>query len=129
MLSFMEPNLPPLAHLAKRLHPHTRGALAEKLAHIVYALQGYRPLPRKHRALAQTDLLLTKGQSLLVAEVKYRTTRGRGHLALTPAQRTRLTRQLRALAGHYPNHTIVFEVLLVFPHWPFLQRVRQLDLA
>lgn len=125
----MEPNLPPLARLAKRLHPHLRGAAAEKLALVFYALHGYRPAPRPARALAQTDLLLTKGQSLLVAEVKYRTTRSRGHLALTPAQARRLTRQLRALAGHYPNHTVVFEVLLVFPHWPFLQRVRQLDLA
>lgn len=129
MLKFMTPNLTFLLRLAKRLHPHTRGALAEKTALVFYALRGWRRAPRPWRALAQTDLLLTKRQSLLVVEVKYRPTRARGQTALAPAQRARLLRQMRALAARHPRHTVALEVLLVFPHWPFVQRARQLDLA
>lgn len=73
--------------------------------------------------------MLTRGHTLLVVEVKYRPTRARGHVALTPAQRVRLVRQLRALAARHPRYTLALELMLVFPHWPFVQRIRQLDLA
>lgn len=121
----MKRSLTPLPQLAKRLNPHLRGQLAEKAALLYYLLHGYRPLIGLSRALAQTDLTLTCGQTILLVEVKYRSSRNRGHLAVTPAQQGRLTRQMRALAGRFPSHTLRLEVFLVFPHWPFLQRIQQ----
>lgn len=128
MLNFMRPSLPLLPSLAKRLHPHVRGKMAEMLAHIVYGLHGYTPAPRPARALAQTDLLLRRRTTLLLVEVKYRASQAAAQTALTPAQTARLTRQARALAGRYPTATIRLEVLLVFPRYPFIQRAQCLDL-
>lgn len=116
-------SLPPLSTLAKRLHPHLRGQLSEKLALAYYLAYGYRPLRLPGRALAQTDLTLIRRHTILLVEVKYRTTRERGHVAITPAQHQRLTRQMLSLAGKYPRHTLRLEVFLVFPSWPFVQRI------
>lgn len=121
----MSRSLTPLRHLAKRLHPHLRGALAEKLALAYYVTHRYLPLRSSRHVLAQTDLTVVCGTHILMVEVKYRASRERGHLALTPAQHQRLQRQMRLLAGQYPGHTIGLEVFLVFPHWPFYQRISQ----
>jgi len=120
MLRVMMRSLPLLSRLAKRLPTHTRGALAEKAALVSYLIRGYTPLAVPQH-LAQTDLTLRRGHLILLVEVKYRTTRERGHLALTPTQKARLNRQARSVAARYPACTVRLEIFLLFPHWPFYQ--------
>lgn len=122
-----------LSTLAQWLFPrnrgaHTKGSRAEKVAFIYLLCKGYTPAPRPVRALAQTDLLLRKGPVLALVEVKYRSTAARGHLALHPAQKARLHRQLWALAARYPGLTLRLDLLLVFPQWPFIQHIPGVDL-
>ncbi|MBI1308557.1 MAG: hypothetical protein GC129_01685 [Proteobacteria bacterium] len=129
----MAPTLPPSPARRKRaawwraVHPHRKGQVAEFLALTALLLKGYRPAPRPLRALAQTDLLLTKGPVLALVEVKCRTSRARAHLALTPAQKQRLTRQARALAARHPSRTVRLELVLLFPHWPFVEHLPRID--
>lgn len=118
-------SLTPLNRLAKRLHPHLRGQLAEKLALAYYLLHGWLPVKPLRNQLAQTDLTLIRAETILLVEVKYRTSQGRGHVAITAAQHERLRRQMQALSGRYPGYTIRLEVFLVFPHRPFWQRIHQ----
>ncbi|RYG61820.1 MAG: hypothetical protein EON60_02145 [Alphaproteobacteria bacterium] len=119
----MAHTLTPLHRLAKRLHPHLRGFMAEKLALIVYMAHGWLPVYSHRRQLAQTDLTLARGTTLILVEVKYRTSQGRGHLAVRPEQKQRLERQMRLLAGKYPGYSLRIELFLVFPHKPFWQRI------
>ena len=121
----MESSLTLLRRLAKRLHPHLRGGLAEKLALVYYLMHGYLPIGRVHQGLAQTDLTLMRDDVIILVEVKYRSSRGWGHVALTPPQRERLKRQMQAISGRYPGYTVRLELLLVFPHCPFWQRIRE----
>ena len=122
----MTASLPLLTRLAKRLAPATRGRLAEALALLIYLPRGFWPL-RVPQRLAQTDLTLRRGHLIVLVEVKYRTTRTRGHLALTPAQRQRLHRQAASVAARHPGCTVRIELCLLFPHWPFVQCIPQVD--
>lgn len=126
MLRIMTQSLPLLHHLAKRMSPHLRGRLAEKVALVSYLIRGFRPLAVP-QALAQTDLTLRRGALIVLVEVKYRVTRQRAHLALTPVQRQRLTRQARTVAARYHGCTVRVEACLVFPGWPFLECIPMLD--
>jgi Holliday junction resolvase-like predicted endonuclease len=119
----MDTSLTPLRRLAKLIHPHLRGWLAEKLALGYYMARGFLPIRHVRQALAQTDLILIRGDLILLVEVKFRSSQGRGHVALTTGQRQRLNRQMLAIAGKYPGYTIRLEVFLVFPHRPFWQRI------
>jgi Holliday junction resolvase-like predicted endonuclease len=121
----MRRSLNALTALAKRLHPHTRGRLAEHLALLYFLLQGYRPAPRPARALAQTDLLLRRGHSLVLVEVKFRTRHG--FPPLSPAQQQRLWRQARALAARYPNLTVRLDLCYLTLLPPRLTHLRALD--
>lgn len=100
-----------------------KGRWAERLALVCLVCKGYLPAPRPARMLAQTDLLLSKGQVLVLVEVKARTAESRAHHALTPGQKARLRRQARALAGRYPQYTVRLDLLLVFPHPPFVRHI------
>ncbi len=122
MLRFMTPSLPLLSRLAKHLPPHLRGAMAEKAALVSYLIRGYSVLSVSQH-LAQTDLTLRRGSLILLVEVKYRSSQQRAHLALTPVQYQRLHRQARSVAARYQSCTVRLEVCLLFPHYPFLQRI------
>jgi Holliday junction resolvase-like predicted endonuclease len=110
-------------NLRQPTHRHNalKGKVAEFLALAAYLLRGYVPAKRPIRALAQTDLLLHRGQTLVLVEVKYRPSEASAHLALTPAQAQRLSREAIALQKLYPNHTIRLDLCTVFPRYPFLQ--------
>lgn len=116
-------SLPTLARLVNKLSPHRRGQVAEKLALAYFLVQGYTPARRQMRERVQTDLLLSRGQTLLVVEVKFRQSEWGGHLALGPAQRRRLQRAAKALAARNPAHTVRADVVAVFPHWPFVRHL------
>ncbi len=116
-------SVPFLPRLVNRLSPHWRGWMAEKLALLYFLLQGFRPAPRRWRQRVQTDLVLVRGQTILLVEVKFRQTELAGHLALGPSQRQRLQRAARTLAGRYPAHTVRADVVAVFPAWPFVRHL------
>jgi Holliday junction resolvase-like predicted endonuclease len=109
--------------LRQRSHRHNalKGKIAEAAALAAYILRGYLPARRSPRALAQTDLLLTRGQVLVLVEVKYRPHETIAHIALTPAQKQRLQREANALQKLYPHHAIRLDLCLVFPHRPFIR--------
>ncbi|HEX2859168.1 MAG TPA: YraN family protein [Alphaproteobacteria bacterium] len=104
-------------------HNHLKGKIAEAAALTAYILRGYLPARRPTRALAQTDLLLQRNQTLVLVEVKYRPSESAAHLALSPGQHQRLTREANALQKLYPRHHIRFDLCTVFPQWPFVRIV------
>lgn len=118
-------SLPSLPRLVNKLHPHARGRLAEAAALLYFLLHGYTPAARPRRAPTQTDLLLRRGATLLVVEVKFRPTEAKGHLALSPAQAARLKREAHRLAALHPTLSVRADTLLVFPAWPFLRHVAE----
>lgn len=111
----------PLRLLA-RLHPHTRGRLAEALALLPYLAKGYRPVSSQGCPV-QVDLLLRRGHTLILVEVKYRASGLHRPLALHPSQRGRLMRAALWLSRRYPGHRLRADVVLVGPAWPPLRRV------
>lgn len=102
-------------------HNHLKGRIAEYTALLAYLLRGYFPARRPPRALAQTDLLLQRGLTLVLVEVKYRPSEAQAHIALTPAQARRLAYEANALQKLYPTHAIRLDLCTVFPRWPFVR--------
>lgn len=113
-------SLPILGRLVNRLHPHTRGRLAEKVAFVYLLAQGYRPARRPGRAPVQTDLLLTRGTIVLLVEVKFRQSAAAAQVAVSAAQTRRLQAESRRLAAYFPHHTLRADILEVLPCWPWL---------
>lgn len=101
------------------LHPHTFGRWGERVALCAYVLQGFWPAPRAARSHVQTDLLLQRGQLLVLVEVKTRRRHG-PYPSLGRPQQQRLQRQCRALAAKFPQHTIRADLCLVTPRWPLV---------
>jgi Holliday junction resolvase-like predicted endonuclease len=98
------------------------GKLGEGVALAWYLLLGWRPMRRPRREAVQTDLLLRRGTSLMLVEVK---TRGRQlpyERLLGAAQRRRLQRQAAWWAARYPALTVRLELAQVTPGWPLVQR-------
>lgn len=112
----------------RNLSAHVKGYLAEKLALLWYIAHGYAPVFKPRRMPVQTDLLMKRGRTVVMVEVKYRATRSRGQWALHPEQKRRLHRQLTLLAGRYPGYGVRLDMFLVFPYWPFTQCIPALDL-
>ncbi|NBX85704.1 MAG: hypothetical protein EBQ80_00435 [Proteobacteria bacterium] len=110
-----------------RVHPHTKGKLAEYIARTYFTLQGYRRLPTSKHQLAQTDILLQKHNLILIIEVKARTTQAKAHQALHPSQRQRLHAQARKLAARHPNCTVRVDALFLFLHPPFLEHIPSIE--
>lgn len=111
-----------LAGLLQRMHPHRRGRWAERLALLPYLAEGYRPIP-SGKCPVQLDILLRRGQTLVMVEVKYRADHLRRPLALHPAQRMRLVQAARWLQRRNPACTLRADVVLIAPEWPFLRRI------
>lgn len=108
------------------MHIHTKGKLAESLARVFLLAKGYTAVPRGSRQIAQTDLLLRRGDTLVLVEVKYRTTEITAQHALSPNQIKRLTNQARFLSRTYPDHAIRLDLITVFPCWPFIRHVENI---
>lgn len=113
-------NLPSLAGLVNRLHPHTRGWLAEYVALVYLGVQGYRPARRFWRTRVQTDLVLTRGTVMVLVEVKFRQTAAHAAVAITPTQAARLRAEARRIAARHPAYTVRADAVQVFPAWPFV---------
>lgn len=78
-----------------RLSPKLLGKLGELRAQLFYRLRGYRILDRNVRlASGEIDLVVQRGKTIAIVEVKTRQTRtaGAGHEAVTRTKRERLVR-------------------------------------
>jgi putative endonuclease len=79
------------------------GRRSEVLAALLLMLKGYRVLGfRLASPQAEIDLLAIRGRTLVVAEVKRRTTLEAALEAVRPDQRTRLRRAASAIAAGRP---------------------------
>lgn len=100
------------------------GALAELVGAVYFMLKGYRVLLRDWRGQhAQVDLVVLKGETLSLVEVKWRRGRDKAHIAIHPAQRERLLKQATALHSRYKSKTVQCDALLIFPVPPFVEYV------
>lgn len=109
---------------------HIKGAFFEMVAAGLLRMKGYRVLARNKKfGGVEIDILAAKGRTLVIAEVKYRKSRQKGHEALHPKQRQRLMRQAQQLAssGSY-FQDVRIDVVLFFAHRPYVQHIRNAGL-
>lgn len=110
--------MPLIAKQNRRL----KGRFAENLAALWLQLKGYRILARNcRRGGAEVDILAADKQTLCVVEVKFRQTHEAADLALTPAQRERLQKQVRYWQQKSRIETVRFDIVAVSPQWPFVR--------
>jgi putative endonuclease len=82
-----------------------RGRLAEAVALLVLLAKGYRILARRWRAPgAEIDLVAKRGRTLVFVEVKARTNLAAAEIALTTAQRQRITQAAEFWCARHPRH-------------------------
>ncbi|HLI64937.1 MAG TPA: YraN family protein [Caulobacteraceae bacterium] len=80
------------------------GRRSEILAALWLMAKGYRVLGFRHRLRqGEVDLLAARGRVLIAVEVKRRAALEAALEAVTPAQRQRLRRALRAYAARHPR--------------------------
>ena len=110
-----------------RKSAYQRGHLAEVLASIWLQLKGYRILARRLKTpLGEIDLLVCRGQTLAIVEVKQRADHLSAAQAITPRQQERLMNAARFVLAQRPElsqHSVRFDALLVsrwgwLQHWP-----------
>ncbi len=110
-----------LTRLFAAIPPHMLGYLGEITALFYYLLQGYMPLKQTRRQPVQVDLLLVRGTTLVLVEVKTR-----AHLGFFPplshSQQQRLQLQAKRLAAKFPSHTVRLDLCLVQPNRPWITR-------
>lgn len=109
----------PSARQQNRRRAQRAGRHAETLALSWLRLHGYRLLERNLRTpVGEIDLVVRRGDTVAIVEVKYRPDADAGGGAVTPAQQTRLANAARWLLSNRPallTLTIRFDVVLVTP--------------
>lgn len=93
------------------------GKLGEQRAAWFYRLRGYSIVARNARhAAGEVDLVVRRGPTLVIAEVKTRQTRtaGEGHEAVDRAKRERLIRLGDHYARRYPDAQLRYDILSIF---------------
>ncbi len=93
------------------------GYLAEQLAAALLRLKGYRILARRLRTpVGEIDLLVRRGHTVAVIEVKHRPDLDSAAGAISPRQRKRLCDAARFVLAGKPelrDHSLRFDALLV----------------
>lgn len=100
---------------------HKTGMLAETLACIFLFLKNYRIVERRCRTpLGEIDILAAKGDTLVLVEVKYRSTITAALESITPHQQQRLIRAADYIAARYPRYnTRRWDIIALAPRsWP-----------
>jgi putative endonuclease len=100
-----------------RLPPKLLGRLGERWAACFYVLRGYGIVARNVRLPAgEVDLVVRRGNSLVIAEVKTRQTRlmGEGHEAVTREKRERMIRIGDRFAAQHPNALLRYDIVSIF---------------
>lgn len=104
---------------------HFTGKVGEHVALLYLYVCGYHLLAYDRRGrFAQVDILAKKHQALCLVEVKVRQSQHKAHMALHPAQRSRLLKQAEDWQNHYNCTETRLDAVLIFPHWPYLQHVK-----
>ena len=97
--------------------PHELGRKGERCAAWCYALRGYTILARNVRLPAgEIDLVVKRGRTIVIAEVKTRQTRlaGEGYEAVTRTKRERMVRLGDQYAARHPTAQLRYDVLSLF---------------
>ncbi|HEX2120722.1 MAG TPA: YraN family protein, partial [Thermoanaerobaculia bacterium] len=82
-----------------------------------YLLRGYRIVARnERRAAGEVDLVVQRGSTLVIAEVKTRQTRtaGEGHEAVDRRKRERLVRLGEYYSAHHPATQLRYDIVSIF---------------
>ena len=107
---------------ARQAHERA-GRRAEGLARLFLALKGYRCLGQRLKTpLGEIDLVVRKGTTLAIVEVKRRRTLDEAHAAISARQQARLVNAARHLLSTRPELcglTVRFDAVLLAPgRWP-----------
>jgi putative endonuclease len=101
---------------------HEQGHLAEFLAAWMLRLKGYRILKRRFKTpVGEIDLIVARGWTLAVVEVKYRGSFLNAGEAITPKQRKRIEMALSLYLRNlrWVPHNIRFDAVYLIPYkWP-----------
>lgn len=100
---------------------HARGLLAEHVAVLLLFLKNYRILERRVRTpLGEVDIVAARGGTLVLVEVKYRSTMASALDCITANQRDRLLRAANYLMPRYNKlSTVRWDVIALAPwQWP-----------
>ncbi len=99
------------------------GALGERRAAWFYRLRGYSILERNaHFAAGEIDLVVKRGTTIVIAEVKTRQSAnaGEGHEAVDRKKRERLFRLGEQYAARHPNSQLRYDILSIrWTGWRF----------
>lgn len=101
----------------RRIDPRRLGARGERRAVWFYLLRGYRVLERNLRTRAgEIDIVVRRGRTIVVAEVKTRQTRsaGEGYEAVTRNKRERMIRLGDRIAARFPDASLRYDILSLF---------------
>lgn len=101
-----------------------RGVAAERSAEILLRLKGYSIIQRRFRTpVGEIDILASRGQTLVIVEVKRRSSHAEAAGVISFAQQQRLRRAGRYVMSRQRNngnHVLRFDVVLVnkwgWPH-------------
>ncbi|HEX7829626.1 MAG TPA: YraN family protein [Thermoanaerobaculia bacterium] len=100
-----------------RLPPRILGRRGESRAAWFYRMRGYAILARNERfRYGEIDLVLRRGRTIVIAEVKTRQTRsaGEGHEAVTREKRERLIRLGDRYAARHPDAQLRYDIVSLF---------------
>jgi Holliday junction resolvase-like predicted endonuclease len=97
------------------------GKLGEGLALLCFMLQGWWPVARPRFERVQTDLVLRRGSSLVMVEVKTRWRALPFEKLLGPTQRQRLQQQAAFWAARQTSLTVRLVVVQITPSWPVVR--------
>ncbi len=108
----------------KKLSPRDLGKKGERRAAWFYRLRGYRILERNARLPAgEIDLVVKRGATIVIAEVKTRQTRiaGEGHEAVTRIKRERMIKLGDQYAARHPEAQLRYDILSIYwTGWRFI---------
>jgi len=100
-----------------KLSPPTLGKFGEKWAALFYRLRLYTVLARNERTRSgEVDLVLKRGTTIVIAEVKTRQSRaaGEGHDAVDRRKRERLVRLGERYAAQHPGAQLRYDIVSIF---------------
>ncbi len=102
---------------AKKRQAESRGRWAEWIACLFLILKFYRPVARRLKTpVGEMDLVMRRGNTLVVVEVKARPTLNQAAEAIQPRQWVRLARAIDYVRAGRPglaDHTIRFDAVLI----------------
>lgn len=104
--------------------PRDLGRRGERRAAWFYRLRGYRILERNARLPAgEIDLVVQRGRTIVIAEVKTRQTKiaGEGHEAVDRRKRERMIKLGDQYAARHPQAQLRYDILSIYwTGWRFI---------